>query len=570
MVRLYILASGLFLCLLPWITTAQVAINADNSQPHVSAGLDVKFPDRGFLPPRVTHAELLAIPSPADGLMAFCTNCATGQTGAFCIYQQGAWRIVLSTCLSPLTPGAGTHSVQATSVTWNWLSVGWATGYKWSSINDYSSATDMGTATSKSEAGLSCNTGYTRFVWAYNSCGNSPVGNLTATTASTPPASPLAGSHSATASQVQWNWTVVPEATGYKWSHTNNYAGATDVGNNPFYVETGLACNTAYTRYVWAYNTCGHSAATTLTKTTLSNPPSPVAGTHTAGQNFITWNWNSVPGAAGYRFSSTNNYITATNIGNVTSRTETGLPCNSVQTRFIWAYNACGFSLVTVLTFSTAPCGPSCPTSVTDPRDGQTYGVVGIGTQCWMSSNMNVGVKIPGVNDQMNNMIIEKYCYDNDDANCSIYGGLYQWGEAVQYANGASNNSSWNPPPPGHVQGICPPGWHVPSQPEWDILVNYLGGASVAGGKLKEAGLAHWADPNTDATNISGFTGLPGGQRLPMGMFAELTFSGYFWTSTEASPTTAFARQLLFNSGAINTLAPDKVFGLSVRCLMNY
>lgn len=549
---------------------AQVAVNANESQPDNSAGLDVNFPDRGFLPPRMNHSELLAIPSPAEGLMVFCTNCGKGQSGALCIFREGDWKVVSSKCMVPMTPSPGSHAVQTSSIIWNWYEVGQATGYKWSTLNDFGSATDMGTSTSKIESGLICNTAYTRYAWSYNACGHSTVTILSATTSSSPPSSPVAASHQATSSQVQWNWLVVPEATGYKWSQSNNYNSAVDVGVNLFFLETGLSCNTPYTRYIWAYSTCGHSAPTVINKTTQSNPPAPVAATHSAGQNHITWNWNPVPGATGYRFSATNNYLSAMNLGNTNTYTESGLPCNTTHTRFIWAYNGCGYSLVTILTFATAPCGPSCPASVTDPRDGQVYGVVPIGTQCWMASNMNVGIRIPGMNEQLNNMILEKYCYNDNDDLCAVYGGLYQWGEAVQYANGASNNNSWNPPPAGFVQGICPPGWHVPANYEWDILVNYLGGASVAGGKLKEAGTSHWADPNTDATNLSGFTGLPGGMRLPMGMFADLTFSGYFWTSTEASPTTAYARQLVFNSGAVNTLAPEKVFGLSVRCLMNY
>jgi len=565
-------------CLLAWIlalwagfaATAQVAVNADNSQPDASAGMDVKFNNRGFLPPRMTHAEMLAIPSPAAGLVVFCTDCGAGEKGALCVFQSGEWKLTNTKCIPPRPPTAATHTTGTTSIVWNWNPVRWATGYRWSSLNDFNSATDMGTSTSKTEAGLVCNTAYNRFLWAYNNCGHADPVTLTATTSSTPPAAPVTGVHVATSSQIQWNWLVAPDATGYKWGTTTNYASATDVGMNLSYTETGLPCNTLVTRYVWSYNACGNSTPRTLTMTTQSNPPAPVAATHTAGQTQITWNWNPVPGATGYRFSSTNNYAGATNIGNITSYTQTGLTCNTTYTRYVWAYNACGYSLVTILTFTTAPCGSSCPASVTDPRNGQTYGVVGIGTQCWMSSNMNVGIKIPGVQEQMNNMILEKYCYDDLDANCDVYGGLYQWGEAVQYANGAGNYNSWNPPPTGHVQGICPPGWHVPTHAEWEILVNYLGGAAVAGGKMKETDLLHWADPNTDATNISGFTGLPGGMRIPGGMFAELTYSGNFWSSTEASPTTAYARRLLFNTGAIQTIVPEKVFGFSVRCLMNY
>ena len=101
----------------------------------------------------------------------------------------------------------------------------------------------------------------------------------------------------------------------------------------------------------------------------------------------------------------------------------------------------------------------------------------------------------------MNNGIIEKYCYDDDPANCDVYGGLYQWDEMMGYTTTEG------------VQGICPVDWHIPTDAEWDILQNYLGGFNVAGGKLKEAGTIHWNAPNAGATNSSGFTALPNGYR---------------------------------------------------------
>jgi uncharacterized protein (TIGR02145 family) len=140
--------------------------------------------------------------------------------------------------------------------------------------------------------------------------------------------------------------------------------------------------------------------------------------------------------------------------------------------------------------------------------DSKYVNIVRIGTQVWMGENLNVGIRIESTKDQTNNNIIEKYCYNDGEYNCDIYGGLYQWDEMMQY----------NPPEDtgtitGTIQGICPEGWHIPTDKEWRILNDYLGGWYVAGGKLKEAGLAHWVAPNTGATNESGFTGLPRGYR---------------------------------------------------------
>jgi uncharacterized protein (TIGR02145 family) len=138
----------------------------------------------------------------------------------------------------------------------------------------------------------------------------------------------------------------------------------------------------------------------------------------------------------------------------------------------------------------------NCGDSIIDIRDGKTYATVLIGTQCWMKSNLNIGIRVPITSGQGNNSIIEKECYFNDDAYCNVYGGLYQYGEAMNWGS--------NP------KGICPDGWHIPSVIELQTLMSSVGGDSVAGIALKESGLVHWQSPN-NGTNSSGFTGLPGG-----------------------------------------------------------
>lgn len=163
------------------------------------------------------------------------------------------------------------------------------------------------------------------------------------------------------------------------------------------------------------------------------------------------------------------------------------------------------------LTFNFAAC--------TD-ADNNNYTIVQIGTQTWMAENLNVGVRINGLVDQTNNSIIEKYCYDNNDSNCAVYGGIYQWDEAMQYST-----------TPG-IQGICPAGWHFPTDGEWTILMTNLGNDNEAA-QMKETGTAHWLSPNTNATNSSGFTALPGGYRNTDGTFGEIGSVGSWGCSTE-------------------------------------
>jgi uncharacterized protein (TIGR02145 family) len=214
---------------------------------------------------------------------------------------------------------------------------------------------------------------------------------------------------------------------------------------------------------------------------------------------------------------------------------------------------------------SSVPCGYS----FVDSRDGKIYNTVLIGTQCWMAQNLNIGTAIPGEQNQTNNATIEKYCYGDLAANCNVYGGLYQWAEVVQYLNGATNTTSWNPVPTGNVKGICPAGWHLPSDAEWTILTTYLGGESVAGGKMKETGTTHWLSPNNGATNSSGFTGLPGGGSGGDGAFVSLTSRAYFWSTLEYSTTNAWDRDLYFANANVYRNYYNKSYGFSVRCLQD-
>lgn len=210
----------------------------------------------------------------------------------------------------------------------------------------------------------------------------------------------------------------------------------------------------------------------------------------------------------------------------------------------------------------------SCGSDFTDDRDNQKYRTVLIGTQCWMAENLNIGTMINGSVAQTDNEHIEKYCYDDNLANCNTYGGLYQWDELLDYRRTVG------------PQGICPSGWHVPSDDEWCILENYVDAGSVscattgyrgndAGGNLKENGTTHWSSPNTGATNSSGFIGLPAGRRHTDGSFLNLSTLGYFWTSTEDA-SRAWSRSLRYDNAQILRGINEKTYGFSVRCLQNY
>ncbi len=290
--------------------SAQVGINTDGSLPDPSAGLDVKFNDKGFLPPRMSKVELNAIANPADGLLVYCTDCGSNGLGSLSMYMDGAWYTLSANCMNPLSPTSGIHIPSPNQIVWNWNPVFNAAGYKWNTTNDYGTATDMGTAITMTESELSCNTAYTRYAWAYSVCGNSTAVTLTQTTSLNPPATPAAGTHVPAPTQIIWNWNTVSGATGYKWNTTNDYGTATDMGTANSKTETGLGCNTAYTRYVWAYNTCGYSTPVTLTQTTAT------CTTFACGSSFTI---NHVAGDVS-PVNKTVTYGTVTNIPGETSK----------------------------------------------------------------------------------------------------------------------------------------------------------------------------------------------------------------------------------------------------------
>ena len=192
-------------------------------------------------------------------------------------------------------------------------------------------------------------------------------------------------------------------------------------------------------------------------------------------------------------------------------------------------------------------------------NDFNGYDTVHIGTQVWMKQNLktskyNNGTTIPNITDNAiwTGLSTGGRAYYNNDsvANADTYGALYNW-----YAVNTGN--------------LCPFGWHVPTDNEWTALVNYLGGTSIAGGKLKEAGLTHWNSPNTGATNSSGFTALPGGYRLTSGTYNFKGVLGYWWTSTESSILDAYRWKMNFDDSSIGKTASTKQFGFSVRCIKN-
>jgi uncharacterized protein (TIGR02145 family) len=198
--------------------------------------------------------------------------------------------------------------------------------------------------------------------------------------------------------------------------------------------------------------------------------------------------------------------------------------------------------------------------------DGYTYAIVELPNgQAWLGENLRTtvyanGDPIPNVTNatQWQASITGAWAhYKNDSQYENPYGKLYNWYTVADLRN------------------VCPIGWHVPTDAEWSTLINYLdpnaGGGNnypnVAGGKMKSTGTQYWLSPNTDAANESGFSGLPGGQRLYNGAFSAIANYGYWWSSTVESIGTAWFRALNSNHGSVHRSATGMASGLSVRCL---
>lgn len=255
--------------------------------------------------------------------------------------------------------------------------------------------------------------------------------------------------------------------------------------------------------------------------------------------------------------------------------TDSGLTPSTTYTYRVYAYNAVGNSLTYTneLTLTTTPLqGPN----VID-IDGNTYqSVINCGLT-FTKKNLNVtkysdGTPIPQVTDptQWANLTTGAWCYyNNDPAKGPIYGKLYNWYAVAGIYDTASASN------PALRKHLAPTGWHIPSDTEWGTLINCFdpnadGGnnnPNLAGGKMKSTGTSLWFSPNSEATNQSGFTGLPAGYRNTNGTFNDVGYHGDWWSSSEYFTNIAWARYLIYNGSTAGRLDGNKEYGFSVRCV---
>ena len=375
-------------------------------------------------------------------------------------------------------------------------------------------------------------------------------------------------------------WSTNPNPTISLATKTNEGTGSGIFVSN----LSGLLSNTTYYVRAYATNGVGTSYGNELTFTTVANIPilttnniqSITSNSALTGGTIssdggspvinrgVVWSTSQNP-----TISLTTKTSDGSGIGTFNSNIS-GLSPNTTYYLRAYASNSAGTGYGNEITFTTldssSVMGIPCPgTPTVKDIDGNTYNTVQIGTQCWTKENLRVtkyrdgsvipldesggttgngtgqtwGVRTTGA----------RTVYGHSAANLATYGYLYNWYAVAE------------------IKGLCPNGWHVPSDYEWTTLSTYLGGETVAGGKMKSTGTTYWIS-NAGATNSSGFSVLPGGFRSFDGSFNEIRRNAVFWSaSTFGGEYGAFYRILSYDSGRVDRSNSDERSGFSVRCL---
>ena len=392
----------------------------------------------------------------------------------------------------------------------------------------------------------------------------------------------------ASATQIDLSWTDnSTNETGFKIQRktgSENYTFVGEVNANVMtYSDTGLLPNTTYLYRVLSYNSAGNSTVTpdevTAVTITASSIPTittlPVTGITITGAlsggTISNYNGSTIT-ARGVVWDTSPNPITflasktmdGSGVGTFPS-TIVGLIPNTTFYVRAYATNSVGTFFGNELSFTT----PEPSTTIITDVDGNIYSLVTICNQTWTKSNFNAskysdGTPIPEVTDpaEWNALTTGAWCYyNNDAANGTTYGKLYNFYAVAGIYDEASRLN------PSLRKKLAPPGWHVPTDADWTTLENCLGGSMGAGGKMKEIGTAHWDSPNMGATNVSGFTGLPGGQRDYFGAFKEIKKKGYWYSSSFLEGVIVGGGRMMYAfTPDIYEDSGDK-WGYSIRCI---
>jgi uncharacterized protein (TIGR02145 family) len=360
----------------------------------------------------------------------------------------------------------------------------------------------------------------------------------------------------------------------FEYGLTLNYGSTINASQSPISGSSaanvnatisGLTEGTIYHFRIKAVNSLGTTYSNDITFTTLGKLPDtslqiPTSINTNSATLLGTINANYLSTVVTFEFGKTTNYESSLAadqsplIGNVNTHVSvrvSGLEPSSTYHYRLKAVNKIGTTVTNDGIFNTL-------TPLID-IDGNVYDIITIGSQTWMSENLNttkysngdvIGTTTPYALDIRSESTPKyQWAFDGNEANALIYGRIYTWYVATDARN------------------ICPQAWHVPSDNDWSNLTTFLGGINVAGGKLKEKGTAHWTSPNTGATNESGFSAIAGGNRWSEGSFHYMGWYGIYWSSTSYNSTDALPRELAFDSNKVILINYPKKDGFSIRCI---
>jgi uncharacterized protein (TIGR02145 family) len=549
-----------------------------------------------------------------SGLPAGTTYTFTVTNASGCISSASGNVVISTQQTSPAAPVVGTITQPTCAVTTGSVALSSlpATG-NWTLTRTPGGTTSTGTGTTTTVSGLPAGTTYTFTVKNASGCVSAASGNIVIGAQPTAPAATTNPATSISSTTATFNGTVNANGASttvtFLYGKTDSYGSTATASQSPVSGSsstsvsagiTGLSPNTEYHYQVVAENCKGQKPGSDQQFTTTSGCSDAYETNNTIATATITAfgtlgsvNYSSTIYATRDIDSDIDWYrlnITTAGIITITSYSPgydydislydangVGIDysLHGFEETIIYPITTTGYYYIKV-TGSGHSCmtynlrvnwGPGANTGTfTDYRDGQEYKWVYIGTQFWMAENLNIGTRINGSLDQTDNGVIEKYCYNDNESNCSTYGGLYQWDEMMDY------NSNEK------VHGVCPVDWHIPSDSEWKTLEMTLGMSQTTanltgwrgsneGGKLKAVSNL-WSGANVGATNSSNFTALPSGDRVSDGTFEALGYFTDFWTSTINTETGSIWYRLLDSEHAtVYRTLGNRKYGTPLRCV---
>jgi uncharacterized protein (TIGR02145 family) len=471
--------------------------------------------------------------------------------------------LTITVCQLPSKPGiiTGPTSLQynASGIKYSITPVSGVTRYNWMVPNGATIVSGQGTSIILVNFGT---TGGEVSVRAENNCGYSDYSRILVAICPLPPVPQAIIGPIAVlplSKGVAYSISPVNGATGYTWTVPFNATIVSGQGTTSIIVDYGSAGGNISVR---SENNCGFSEYAKLSVSMCQIPSSPVAIYGKSSVIFnahdevyyvepnsqaTSYNWKVPPGATIVSGQGTPSIVVnfQTQGGKISVRSE-----NSCGNSPYFEMNICVFG------------------SFNDSRDGKSYRISQIGTQIWMTENL---AYLPSVNPPTDESNVSPMYYIFDYFGTSVieakateyfkeYGVLYNWPAAMAGASSTNKN-------PSGIKGICPTGWHLPSDDEWTTLVSYLAGEAEAGGKMKEPGNNHWFNPNVRATNESCFTAIPSGSRSNSKNFMH--FGEYVWylSTTEISSSNIWTREVTGPNPDVFRFNSTKSEGLTVRCV---